>query len=287
MAAYSRLNNVNLTPSAIAQIRLPFRKGGHGFNPIAPLLHASYSASLMDSAPMRVPHPQHLSIDRYIQKARSFLKIFVRNLSAQIQPLGFALRQNLPDGLGHLETQALATRPERTHQTLFQAYRESVAQTFWHDSVWRAILQPSDHTTATVRRGGRSHSLVGTNAAAFLIAHPSTSTTVHSTHWSVMLRRQLDLPVYENSTPTLTCPHCHRRMNCRGDHATKCSHGFGFTHRHNTLRNSVAKGDQTGRSGIQHRKSISDPRYQLTSCGHTCPNKRIPCHGTTYSSHCL
>ena len=67
---------------------------------------------------MRVPHPQHPSIERYIQKARSYLKIFLRNLSAQIQPPGFALRQNLPDGLGHFEPQALAARPERTHQTL-------------------------------------------------------------------------------------------------------------------------------------------------------------------------
>ena len=115
MAAYSRLNNVELTPSAIAQIRLPFRKGGHGFTPIAPLLHVSYSTSLIDSAPMREPHPQHPSIDRYIQKARSYLKIFVRNLSAQIQLPGFALIQNLTGDLGHFEPQALAARPERTH----------------------------------------------------------------------------------------------------------------------------------------------------------------------------
>ena len=56
-----------------------------------------------------------------------------------------------------------------------------------------------------------------------------------------MVRRHLDLPVYEVSTPTLTSPHCHRRMDCSGDHATKRSHGFGFTHRHNTLRNPIAR----------------------------------------------
>ena len=173
--------------------------------------------------------------------ARSTLKIFVRNLPEQSQPRGFALRQNLPDGLCHFEPQALAERPERTHQILFQAYTDSATQTFWQEDLWKAMPNPRDHTSATVRRRVRYHSLVGTNAAAFLIAHPSTATTVHSTHWSVMLRRHLDLPVYHDTTPTITCPHCHRRMDNRGDHATKCSHGFGYTHRHNTLRNAIAR----------------------------------------------
>ena len=118
LAAYSRLNNIQLTPSAIAQLR-PFRKGGHGFTPIAPLIHASYSATLIEAAPIRVPHPQYPSTDRYIRMARSTLKIFVRNLPEQSQPRGFALRQNLPDGLCHFEPQALAERPERTNQMLF------------------------------------------------------------------------------------------------------------------------------------------------------------------------
>ena len=56
-----------------------------------------------------------------------------------------------------------------------------------------------------------------------------------------MLRRHLDAPVTHDSISPLRCAHCFRQMDARGDHATKCSHGFGTIHRHNTVRNIFAR----------------------------------------------
>ena len=118
LAAYSRFNNVNSTEAAVTQLQLPFRKGGHGFTPLTPLVHGSYAASLIEAAPIRVLHPNSPS-GRYIRMARPAMKIFVRKLPECMQPEGFALRQNLPGGLGQFEPQTLAARPERTHQINF------------------------------------------------------------------------------------------------------------------------------------------------------------------------
>ena len=239
--AYSRFNNVKLTDTAITQLRLPFRKGGHGFTPLTPLLHGSYAASLIEAAPIRVPHPHSPSVARYIRMARPAMKIFVQNLPEYMQPEGFAMRQNLPNVLRQFEPQLLAERPERTHQLLFQAYSDGAANQFWHEARWKANPRPRDHNTDAVRRRIRFCSLVGTNAASFLTAHPSTSTIVHSTHLSVTIRRHLDLPVYEDTGNTLICPHCSKNMDQLGDHSSSCGHGFGFPHRHNTLRNALAR----------------------------------------------
>lgn len=56
-----------------------------------------------------------------------------------------------------------------------------------------------------------------------------------------MLRRYLGITVYEDSTQPLLCSHCNQPMDPYGDHATICKHGFGVVHRHNTLRNTLAR----------------------------------------------
>ena len=55
-----------------------------------------------------------------------------------------------------------------------------------------------------------------------------------------MLRRHLDVPVYGDSITPLRCPHCSKRMDALGDHATHCKTGFGMIHRHDTVRNQIA-----------------------------------------------
>lgn len=92
-------------------------------------MHASYVASLIESAPIRVSHPQTPYIQRYIRRARPALKIFTRNLPPNFQPEGSAITQNYPNGLGLFEPQVLAERRERKYQILSQAYRESSAYT--------------------------------------------------------------------------------------------------------------------------------------------------------------
>ena len=56
-----------------------------------------------------------------------------------------------------------------------------------------------------------------------------------------MLRRHLDTPVYENSVAPLRCSHCQRVIDARGDHAANCKHGYGAVHRHNIVRNTLAR----------------------------------------------
>ena len=45
-------------------------------------------------------------------------------------------------------------------------------------------------------------------------------------------------------------------MDPRGDHATKCKHGFGITHRHNSLRNCIAR-QLFKPSGLAYRLEVS------------------------------
>ena len=56
-----------------------------------------------------------------------------------------------------------------------------------------------------------------------------------------MLRRHLDIPLYDDSLRPLLCTHFDRAMDARGAHAVICRHGFGVTHRHNTIRNVLAR----------------------------------------------
>ena len=188
-----------------------------------------------------MPHPHSPSVARYILMPRPAMKIFVRNLPECMQPEGFAMRQNLPNELRQFEPKLLAEHPERTHQLLFQAYSDGAANQFWHEARWKATPRPRDHNTATVRRRIHFCSLVGTNAASFLTAHPSTSTTVHSTQWLVMIRRHFDLPVYEDTGNTLICPHCSKHMDQLGDYSSSCGHDFGFSQGHNTLRTALER----------------------------------------------
>lgn len=52
--------------------------------------------------------------------------------------------------------------------------------------------------------------------------------------WSLMFRRNLDLPVH-NSASLLSCAHCQAPMGTKGDHAVKCRRRFGIVTCHYIL----------------------------------------------------
>lgn len=52
--AYAHINDISFSFLVRNQLDLHFRYGGHGFTAMSPLLHASYDASLIPSAPHRL-----------------------------------------------------------------------------------------------------------------------------------------------------------------------------------------------------------------------------------------
>ena len=112
---------------------------------------------------------------------------------------------------------------------------------YWEMNSWERNPRPRDHNAASIRRRARYNSLRAPGAASFLCAHPSLTSRVSSDVWSIMLKRHLDTPVYDDSIIPLLCTHCQRPMDTRGDHAAMCRHGYGVVHRHNILRNALAR----------------------------------------------
>lgn len=202
------------------------------------LAHASHAASLLDAAPVRIPHSGSPALPHYQDMARPALRVVATKVPAKFRPRNF---HPLLNDLGPLEPEALALRPERTHKYLFQALQEGATHTFWEESLWTPVTVISTLPIASVRRRARFHSILAPGATAFLHAHPSSSSRIYSAQWSIMLRRHLDIPVYDDSVRPLICSHCSKPMDSRGDHATICKHGFGVVHRHNTVRNTFAR----------------------------------------------
>eukprot|EP00177_Eucheuma_denticulatum_P000468 GFKZ01000823.1.p2 GENE.GFKZ01000823.1~~GFKZ01000823.1.p2 ORF type:complete len:114 (-),score=3.29 GFKZ01000823.1:467-808(-) len=66
--------------------------------------------------------------------------------------------------------------------------------------------------------------------------HPSAASKIQEFAWSMMLRRHLDLPVYEDSSAPLRWHHCHALMDPRGHYASICKTGFGVVQPHNKVR---------------------------------------------------
>lgn len=237
-SAYSRFNHVTLSPSISSQIGLPFRLGGHGFTPLAPFVHASHAASLIESAKARIRGPSNPTVPFYRGMARKHLVHVLRSLNPEVETRGILATHS---NLGPFEPQALLERPERVHFTLYQALHGAFSRMYWETREWDRQPNPTDHTAASVRRRARYNSLITPGAASFLCAHPSLTSRVSSAVWSVMLRRHLDTPVYDDSRAPLQCSHCGRAMDKRGDHAANCKHGYGATHRHNIVRNTLAR----------------------------------------------
>ena len=75
----------------------------------------------------------------------------------------------------------------------------------------------------------------------FLSAYPSLTSTVHSTQWLVMLRRPLDVPVYEDSIRPLISAHCNKQMDSRGDQESQSKNGFGLIHIRNAARTTFVR----------------------------------------------
>ena len=237
-AAYSRFNDVALSPSVSTQIGLPFRLGGHGFTPLSPFVHASHAASLIESAPNRVSGPSNPTVSFYRRMARKHLVHVLGSLNPEVRTRGVL---TIASSLGPFEPDALVERPERIHTTLFQAIHGASSRRYWETTSWTLHPRPSDHSAASTRRHARYNSLRAPGAASFLCAHPALTSRISSSIWSCMLRRHLDTPMFDDSIRPLLCIHCHRPMDARGDHATVCRHGFGLIHRHNIVRNVLAR----------------------------------------------
>lgn len=238
LKAYERFNSVTLSPSLAAQVRLPFVHGGHGLTSLANTSHASYAASLIDSAPVRLKGPQFPNLRQYQRFARTSLRVVLGNLPPSVQPPHFSLTSS---DLGCLEPTALLARPERIHTFLLQAQHSAAASRFWEKPLWQSSPDPRQHSAASIRRRVRFRSLLAPGATSFLTAHPAATSRIHNATWSTMLRRHLDAPITFDSISPLRCAHCSKPLDPRGDHATICSHGFGLVHRHNTVRNVFAR----------------------------------------------
>ena len=235
---YARFNNVPLSPSTTAQIRLPFIHGGYGLPSLASTLHESYGASLIDCAPIRIQGPQFPSVMQYQSLARPYLRVVRRNLPSYLRTPCSSLVES---DLRCLEPSAVLTRPERIHKILIQAQQKDAASTYWQTHLWDSFPSPSAHRAATIRKRVRYYSLLAPGATSFLTAHPAAASRIYNSTWSIMLRRHLDAAVTHDSISPLRCAHCSRQMDARGDHATMCSHGFGTINRHNTVRNVFSR----------------------------------------------
>ena len=73
MSAYSRLNDIPVSPSIATHVRLPLSLGGHGFTALSPFVYASHAASLIESATVRVKGPNNPSEPFYRSMPRRFL----------------------------------------------------------------------------------------------------------------------------------------------------------------------------------------------------------------------
>lgn len=113
-----------------AQIKLPLRHGGHGFTPIAALVHASFAASLVESAAIRASNAPHQTVQQYYKQARRSIKTFTNTLHPKFHREGVSMAEHKIVSLGQFEPQALAERPERTHKVLFQAYSDAAAHCY-------------------------------------------------------------------------------------------------------------------------------------------------------------
>ena len=160
--AYSRFNHVPPSESVIAQVRLPFRLGGHGLTAMTPLVNAAHAASLIESAPVRLSGPEYPSVHLYRRMARLSLRRMILNLPASLRPP--ALKYMLPlvhdYNLGSFEPETLAERPERIHKYLFQVIHQAAADCYWDISIWQNQPRPSAHGLCTVRRRVRYQSLM-------------------------------------------------------------------------------------------------------------------------------
>lgn len=238
MAAYSRLNGVPVSSSMVTQIHLPLRLGGHGFTALSPFVYAAYASSLIESAHVRVKGPNNPSETFYRRMGRQFLVHFVGALNPEVRTRGVS---GTHSSLGLFELDALLSRPERVHKTIFQAMHGAISRLYWENSSWNRSPRPRDHTAVSVRCRARYNSLMVPGASSFLCAHPSLTSRVSNAMWSCMLLGHLDTLVYPDSIPSLIFPHYRQPTNARADHAAICCNGFEVVHRHNTVRNFLSR----------------------------------------------
>ena len=118
-AAYSRFNDIILSPSISSQIGLPYRLGGHGFTPLSPFVHASHAVSLIEAAKVRISGPSNPTVPFYLCMARKHMAHVLGTLNPEIQTRGILSTHS---DLGPFEPQALLNRPERVHFTSFQRF---------------------------------------------------------------------------------------------------------------------------------------------------------------------
>lgn len=157
-------------------------------------------------------------------------------------------------------------KSERPHLFLFQTIHNSSASEFWEDAKWQGAPRPSLHSDSSVRLRAQRNSLLYPFAYAFLTAHPANSTQVSPHIWSIMLRRHLNLPVFDSSI-ALVCTHCHSYMDAQGDHASHCKTGYSTTTRRSQSQGSFSV------------SSVKGPSLSLLPLTHRIPHGELPQRG--------
>ena len=170
MSAYSCLNDVPVSPSIATQIRLPLSLGGHGFTALSPFVYASHAASLIESATVPVKGPDNPSEPFYRIMARRFLVHVIGAMNPEVRTRGIF---GTHSSLGPFEPEALLSRPERVHKTLFQALHGFSSRIYWETTSWENHPRPRDHSALSICRRVRYNSLRVPGASSFLCAHPA------------------------------------------------------------------------------------------------------------------
>ena len=232
MRHYAASYDVPLTANAKQQVCLPMRLGGHGFIPAAPLHFASYAASLLSAEKQRADPdgPQDDTRKQVLKEANDWILEFVKRLHVKCT-----------NGYGgpppeHDAVELLTRSDDNLRNVLYKAWCESAALFCWQDDHYGHRTDLSALPVAIRRMRARRHAFLETPAAAFLSAHPANATHTPSPMWSVMLRRHLGLPVYDDTARPLRCAECTEPMDAGGDHGSDlCKKGLGWNNRHSAV----------------------------------------------------
>lgn len=118
------------------------------------------------------------------------------------------------------------------------------------------------------------------------LSHPPKLRPNLSSHAS---QRHLDLPLYDAASNEMLCAHRQELMDLRGDHAPICKRGFGVVHRHNALRNAIARSvvEEVGiRYNLEHTVLVEGGNFRpadIRAQPPTLPHWASPGKRTAYN----
>lgn len=127
LATSSRQNDMPRSSDIATNIGVPLRLGGYGFNSLSDFIYASYAASILETAPVRVQRPIHPSITFYHRMARRFLVRVLNALNPEVNTRSILFTQSF---LGLFKPNALFFTPERVQTTLSQAIHGATSRMY-------------------------------------------------------------------------------------------------------------------------------------------------------------